>query len=160
MTGNFNKWLAISTNDWHFSKNDWHFQKMTGILKKWLAFFKKWLAFFKTWLAFFKKWLAFFKKGLAVFKKWLAFSKNGWHFSKNGWHSSIYDQLLSSRIFTWPAAGAFVSKTSDFLVSEAQKSHMFCNNRDFGGFWPSNHGESIGLAESYSKMGINFSGDE
>ena len=45
------------------------------------------------------------------------------------------------------------------------KFFVFCQtrsfkNRDFGGFRPSNHGESIGLAESYSKMGINFSGDE
>ena len=33
-------------------------------------------------------------------------------------------------------------------------------NQDFGGFRPSNHDGWIGLAESYSKMGINFSGDE
>ena len=46
-----------------------------------------------------------------------------------------------------------------FSLGGPKMLHVF-KNRDFGGFRASNHGESIGLAESYSKMGINFSGDE
>ena len=40
------------------------------------------------------------------------------------------------------------------------KAYEYLENHDFGGFRPSNHGGSIGLAERYSKMGIDFSGDE
>ena len=49
---------------------------------------------------------------------------------------------------------------SFFFCSEAKIKSYFFKNHDFGGFRLSNHGGSIGLAESYSKMGINFSGDE
>ena len=41
-----------------------------------------------------------------------------------------------------------------------KKGPVFSKNRKIRGFRPSNHGGSIGLAESYPKMGINFSGDE
>ena len=47
-----------------------------------------------------------------------------------------------------------------FFYSDAKNRSYFSKKHDFGGFRPSSHGGSIGLAESYSKMGINFSGDE
>ena len=96
---------SSSKSDWHSSKNDWHSSK-------------------NDWHVF-KKWLAFSKHDWHFQKADWHFSKNGRHFSKKGCHSSICDQLLSSRIFTYPAAGAFFSKFGVFSVSEVQKSRIF-----------------------------------
>ena len=48
-----------------------------------------------------------------------------WHFLIYDWHFLIYDWILSSRIFTFPAAGAFFFKNFGFFSLGGPKKVLF-----------------------------------
>ena len=48
----------------------------------------------------------------------------------------------------------------NFETPALNKKSLFSRKRKNQGFRPTNHGGSIGLAESYSKIGINSLGNE
>ena len=77
--------------------------------------------------------------------------------------SNKFERLVRSRAILFVSGVFLFSKLLVFnnhdVVCLFQRC-LFFKNHNVGGFRPSNHGESIGLAESYSKMSIIFSVDE